>query len=267
VAIADPIHSPTAASRDAFAPPVFDLAQGSRLRLTWGGFSRPAAAKANEDFYALMFPSAGESQRGEVLVALADGLSADGSARAIIESVTLGVVNDFYATPAGWTVAHALDRLLASANDWVWAHNARGRGDAITGAISVMVLQGSRYYLAHVGDTRVYRIGADGQFKQLTTDHVWPRHDLRHVLRRALGLDSHLVVDFADGELAPGEVFLMVTDGVWEVLGERRMREILARGQDPAATANALVSAAHERQATYMGRNDATAIVLGIERV
>jgi protein phosphatase len=87
---------------------------------------------------------------------------------------------------------------------------------------------------------------------------------MRHVLRRALGLDSHLVVDFGHGELAPGEVFLMVTDGVWEVLGEVRMTEILVRGLTPEASARDLVAAAHERQVQYMGRNDATAIVLSI---
>ena len=57
----------------------------------------------------------------------------------------------------------------------------------------------------------------------------------------------------------------MVTDGVWEVLGDVPMTEILNRGPDPESTARALVAAAHERQAAYMGRNDATAIVLRVD--
>jgi len=77
---------------------------------------------------------------------------------------------------------------------------------------------------------------------------------------------AHLVVDFADGELEAGDVFLMVTDGVWEVLGDVRMTEILSRGTDPESIARDLVAAAHERQAAYMGRNDATAIVVCVER-
>jgi len=48
-------------------------------------------------------------------------------------------------------------------------------------------------------------------------------------------------------------------------LGDVRMAEILDRGRDPEAMARALVTAAHDRQAAYMGRNDATAIVLRIE--
>jgi protein phosphatase len=209
-----------------------------------------------------MFPGEAGFDRDEVMIALADGLSADGSARPIIEASVLGLVRDYYATPSNWTVARALDRLLCAANDWIWAHNSRDlQRDGVAGAISVLVLDANQYYLAHVGDTRVYRLRG-GRLKQLTVDHVWPRRDLRHVLRRALGLDSHLVVDFGYGELAGGDVFLMVTDGVWEVLGEARIAEMLMQGLDPESSARALVAAAQERQAHYMGRNDATAIVL-----
>src|SRR5262249_11462482 len=173
---------------------------------------------------------------------------------------------DYYATPVQWSVARALDSLLRAANDWVWAQNmGRRERNGITGAISLLVLHEGRYALAHVGDTRVYRLRGPA-LSQLTVDHVWPRRDRRHVLRRAIGLDSHLVVDFAGGELEAGDLFLMVTDGVWEVLGDVRMAEILHRGPDPDSAARALVAAAHERQAAYMGRNDAPAIVLRAER-
>ena len=259
------------AGSDRFGPQTFALPArapaSAALRMGWGGFSRPASGKANEDFYALMFPEQTGSGRGEVMIALADGVSADGSARSTIEAAVLGLVSDYYATPGEWTVARALDRLLCAANDWMWAQNMRvTERDGVTGAVSLLVLGDGRYYLAHVGDTRVYRL-RQGKLKQLTVDHVWPRRDLRHVLRRALGLDSHLVVDFGYGELEAGDVFLMVTDGVWEVLGDTRMTEILGRGRDPEPIARALVGAAHERQAGYMGRNDATAIVVRIDPV
>src|SRR5689334_23225701 len=88
--------------------------QPGTLALSWGGFSRPGSGKANEDFYGLMFPDALASQRPQVMVALADGLSADGTARPTIEASVLGLIEDFYATPSEWTVAHALDRLLCA---------------------------------------------------------------------------------------------------------------------------------------------------------
>src|SRR5690348_2302882 len=104
--------------------------------LRWGGCSRPASGKANEDFYALRFPEREPSGRREVVVALADGVSADGGARPVIEAIVLGLISDYYATPPQWSVARALDRLLRAANDWVWTQNIGARErDGVTAAV------------------------------------------------------------------------------------------------------------------------------------
>ena len=112
--------------------------------------------------------------------------------------------------------------------------------------LSMLVLRGKRYYTAHVGDSRVYRLRGE-HFEQLTTDHVWDRPDMRHVLKRAIGLDQHLSMDYADGDLQENDRFLLVTDGVWEPLGEKKMHELLHLYQDSQRAAEALVAAAHDQ--------------------
>jgi len=79
-----------------------------------------------------------------------------------------------------------------------------------------------------------------------------------------VGLDSHLVVDYMDGELLPGDVFVLVSDGIWEVLGEKAMREVLADADDVQAAAAGLVERSIRNQVQYMGRNDATAVVVSV---
>ena len=88
---------------------------------------------------------------------------------------------------------------------------------------------------------------------------------MRHVLKRAVGLDSHLVVDYTDGELIPGDVFLMASDGIWEVLGERIVREVMQGRGSSQSIAEELVERSIKSQVQYMGRNDATAVVIAVD--
>jgi serine/threonine protein phosphatase PrpC len=240
-------------------------APGPRLELRLGAATLGAPGKVNEDFYAVAAPSDADGAGRGVVLAVADGVSASGSGRPAAQSVVRSLTMDYYATPAQWSVGQSLDRLLRAANEWLRAQHGRWPDhDSVVAAVSLLVLRDQRYYLAHVGDTRVYRLRGR-LFQQLTTDHTWQRRDMRHVLKRAVGLDSHLVVDFAEGDLEDGDSFLMVTDGVWEVLGDANMTQILRhRLEQPEAAAGALVDAAQRHQAGYMGRNDATAVVLSI---
>lgn len=241
-----------------------DATGASALELRVGSATLGAAGKPNEDFHAVVAPPEDSLDRG-VVVALADGVSGTGSARIAAEITARGLAADYYVTPPSWSIGQSLDRILRAANDWLWAQNGRRPdGDTVVAAVSVLVLRDRHYYLAHVGDTRVYR-QRRGRLQQLTADHSWQRRDMRHVLRRAVGLDSHLVVDFAEGELQAGDAFLLVTDGVWEVLGDPSMTRILRQEQAPQAAAQTLVEEAQRHQAAYMGRNDSTALVLQVE--
>ena len=243
--------------------PIWAPPGSQRLRVSVGCASGSANGKLNEDFYGVAQPPEGVEQG--IVLGVADGISANGSGRIAAEAAIRTLLQDYYATPSAWSTSVALDRLLTSVNDWLDAENRRrpGSGGAVA-VLSVMVLRGNHYYLAHVGDTRVYRLRGS-VLKQLTTDHTWPRRDMRHVPRRAIGLDSHLVADFADGELRPGDTFLLVSDGVWDVLGDGQLHAALRESRSPAAAAASLVDQALAQQATYMGRNDATAMVAAIE--
>lgn len=233
------------------------------MRAGWASVGAPG--KPNEDFVGLVCPAERDlSVRGAV-VALADGVSANGAGRAAAETAARSLLADYYATPADWSVAVALDRVLRAASDWLAAENTRRPSiDGVVAAVSGLVLRRREYFLAHVGDTRVYRLRGS-LLEQLTTDHTWPRRDMRHVLKRAVGLDTHLVVDYARGELLPGDTFLMASDGVWDVLGDRDLEQVLRSEPDTQRAASTLVERAGAHQAGYMGRNDASAVVLRID--
>jgi protein phosphatase len=224
-----------------------------------------APGKPNEDFVGILCPAEPELSARGAMLALADGVSANGAGRSAAETAVRSLLADYYSTPLGWSVAFALDRVLRAASDWLAAENVRRPSlEGVVAAVSGLVLKDGQYFLAHVGDTRVYRLRGP-VLEQLTTDHTWPRSDMRHVLKRAVGLDTYLVVDYAQGQLQSGDTFLMATDGVWDVLGDRRLEAILRAEPDAQIAAASLVEQARTHQAGYMGRNDASAIIVGID--
>lgn len=245
-------------------PPEMRLG-GSGFVLSFGVVSRAAEQKLNEDFWGIAKPPESVIERRGIVAAVADGVSGDGGGRVAAEAAVRAVVEDYYATSESWGNTRALDKVLCSLNDWLLSENLRQRDhEGKVCALSALLFESDRFRVAHVGDTRAYRYRAP-HLEQLTTDHTWPRHDMRHVLKRAVGLDTHLIVDYAESDLQSGDVMVLLSDGVWEVLGEGALRSIIhAHADDPQLLAETLVATSREHQLRYMGRNDATALVVRV---
>jgi protein phosphatase len=244
------------------APLPADTATALAVRIGYASSAGPR--ERNEDFVGCVTPPGEELHTKGILAAVADGVSGNAGGREAAEYTVRSLLADYYATPDTWAVPMALDKVIGAANRWVIAHAAAHRNElaGMATTLSALVLRGARYQVAHVGDTRVYR-QSGGRFEQLTQDHVWDRPDMRHVLRRAVGLDTHLAVDYADGELEPGDVFVICSDGVWEPLGPDRMQAILRGAFDPQRAADALVEGA----LAAGGQDNASAMVLYVDRV
>ena len=219
----------------------------------------------NEDFVGMVTPHGSELSAKGLLAAIADGVSGNDGGREASEYAVRGLLADYYATPDTWPVTQALDRVIKATNSWIQHQGSIRRelaGMATT--LTAVVLRGSFYYFAHVGDTRVYLL-RNGVLSRLTTDHVWDRPEMHHVLTRAIGMDSRLAIDHGMGELRVRDVFLLATDGMWAALSEVEIAAMLsdmATGNCSAAdTAAALVSAA-----LAAGSSDnATALTLKID--
>ncbi len=230
------------------------------LEVNVGHASEACAKKPNADFFGSVSPNDDRLHSKGILLAVADGLS---DARAASESLVYTLLTDYYATSPEVEVCQALNKVISATNLWMCAQSQHS-DEGMLSTLSALVLLGSRYYLAHVGDTRIYHLRGD-RFQQITQDHVWPIRTMNHILRRAVGLEEHLVVDFREGELEPCDMFLMVSDGVWEVLGDRALRAALFECANPQAAAERLVQESILTQNQYLGLNDATAAVVRVE--
>ncbi len=195
----------------------------------------------NEDFCAALLPSAGQEGMGSI-VAVADGVSVGGMGREAAQTTVTSLVRDYFGTPETWDTTVALDRIIAAQNTWLCGINRRRQPAMGLTTLTALVLCGQSYTLAHVGDSRCYLL-RDGKLMLLTQDHVVHHPDFKHQLLRSLGAEDHLVVDYVQGELQVGDVFLLLTDGVHGALRDRRLCELAALPQAQDASEQLLAAA------------------------
>ncbi len=231
------------------------------LKIIIGQSSQTGPRESNEDFLGVVTPVNEQLAVKGAMVAIADGVGGNAGGREAAEMTVRSILSDYYATPDTWETHAALDKVLAAANRWVLSQsNAHRQLAGMATTLSLLVLRGQRYYLAHVGDTRIYRL-RQGKLEQLTTDHVWDRPDMRHVLKRAVGLDMHLAVDYADGSLLQGDIYALLSDGVWERLGQKQIHEALQMYDCPQMIADHLTRTALAQG----GQDNASALVVRVE--
>ena len=196
------------------------------------GFSSLAGRKdINEDFCAAMLPAPHQMGMGSI-VAIADGVSTGGMGKEAAQTTVTSLVHDYYCTPETWDITVALDRIISAQNSWLSGINRCRHPQIGLTTLTALVLRGQSYALAHVGDTRAYLL-RDGRMTQLTSDHVVDHPDLRHQLLRCVGAEDKLVVDYSQGDLHVGDVLLLLSDGVHNVLPARRLEELVKPASFP----------------------------------
>jgi len=122
--------------------------------------------------------------------------------------------------------------------------------------VTAMLLQGDRVALAHIGDSRAYRL-KDGVFEQISIDHTFVQrlidegrlrpeeaetHPHKNVLMRVLGdVDASPELDLATFEVEPGEKWLLCSDGLNAVLRDSDIEAVLRDSTNLSTAVDTLV--------------------------
>ncbi len=233
------------------------------LEFTTGESSLTGLRERNEDYAGIATPTNAQIAIKGALFAVADGVGGNAGGREASEMTVRSVLADYYATPDTWHTHKALDKVLNAANRWVLAQaNAHSDLAGMATTLSLLALKGQRFAIAHVGDTRIYRL-RNKVLEQLTCDHVWDKPDMRHILKRAIGLDKYLAIDFSEGILKVGDVYAIMSDGVWEPLGQQMIHHTMMLYDNPQLMSDHLTHTALEKG----GADNATALVVRIDEV
>ena len=131
----------------------------------------------------------------------------------------------------------------------------RGMGTTVVAATCM----GKYLQVANVGDSRLYVV--NDTIKQITTDHSYVEEMIKrgnlqrenarsnpnkNIITRAVGAKNDIQADIYVLELKPGDLLLMCSDGLSNMLEDEEMRMIIKRQRDIVEMAEKLVEAANE---------------------
>ncbi|MDD9890154.1 MAG: Stp1/IreP family PP2C-type Ser/Thr phosphatase [Gammaproteobacteria bacterium] len=150
----------------------------------------------------------------------------------------------------------------------------KGMGTTLVAAI----VQGSQIYAGHVGDSRLY-LFRDTSLKRITKDHslvqdlvdrgFYTEEEARmasvgHIVTRALGTKAEVEVDTIQHDLADGDLLLLCSDGLSDMVADWLIEETLReRGAELAKTASKLIELANRNG----GKDNISVILVQVQEV
>ncbi len=153
-----------------------------------------------------------------------------------------------------------VQQAFSFANERILNHvkeNPRHKGMGCTAEL--MAFSDKNFVIGHMGDSRTYCLRA-GQLKQLTMDHSLVQnqinqglitmaearnHPLRNVILRAVGIKKKLALDLVKGIMFPGDLFLLCSDGLSDMIDDNLIRDTLLSASTLLQKVEKLIEAAN----------------------
>ncbi len=235
------------------------LSEDGTLRLEAAARTDRGCVRANnEDAFGIV---AGCADIPGGLLVLADGMGGAAAGEVASRMAVEAFASDYFALMLEGGPRAALVESMNRANQRIHAraagsHRLGGMGTTCTAA----VFHGLDLYVAHVGDTRAYLVSRN-EITQLTTDHSLAAEMRRasgddgpspmipsHILTRCLGEKRELEVEASPDPvcLTDGDVVFLCSDGLWEVVTEEEIREVVM-SDPPGGACRRLVELARSR--------------------
>jgi serine/threonine protein phosphatase PrpC len=191
---------------------------------------------------------------GHSLGERASGIAARTVARSILNQILPSLLADPQADTERPLLKDVMESAMTAANSAVVTGVPEG-GTTLTCALVL----GEHVILSHVGDSRAYII-TEETFEQVTRDHSLVQrlkelgqitsdeaavHPQRSVLYRAVGQGEGLEVDVIQRRLPPGASLLLCSDGLWGLVPDHKILEVVRSAPSPQSACEQLVEAAN----------------------
>lgn len=146
----------------------------------------------------------------------------------------------------------SLSALIFKINGEIYSFNEENQTKSAT-TLSLIIIYGNVYYIAHVGDSRVYAfVDAESKLYQLTKDHTTDivkerdgRQYIQSALTDGLGHKKSIKCDLSFGPLNDSvSAFLVCSDGIYKKQSEQTLAGIISSGADEKEICENLIDGA-----------------------
>lgn len=225
------------------------------LKISVGQHSDKGRKEINQDFHSLCIPDEPQLTSKGIVLAIADGISSSNVSQIASETAVGGFLRDYFCTSDAWSVKTSGERVISAVNSWLYCETKQSqysdnkdRGYVCT--FSAMVFKSTTAHIFHVGDTRIYKIEGE-DLEQLTEDHRLQISQDKSYLRRALGMDPEVEIDYQNFQVAEGDTFILATDGIYEFIDAKFMvKTIHDQSDDLDAAAKTILDKAYANNST-----------------
>ena len=218
----------------------------SQLKISVGQYSDKGRKDINQDFHGVYIPKEPQLTSKGIAIALADGISSSDVAQVASEATVKGFLDDYYCTSEAWSVKKSAHQVLSAMNSWLYSqsqqsHYRFNKDKGYVCTLSAMIIKSTTAHFFHLGDSRIYRL-RENTLEQLTEDHrLWISED-KNYLSRAMGINARFEIDYSAFQVDWGDIFLFVTDGVYESVDSRLMAKTINDNKDDLDRAAKIIS-------------------------
>lgn len=231
----------------------------------------------NEDKYEFFIPEDEDTLALKgAFYAVADGMGGHAAGQIASELALKTAIKAYYSDSSP-ILEESLRAAFQTANALIYdAARAISERAGMGTTMTALVLRGEEAFVAHVGDSRCYRLRGD-KLEQLTEDHTWVNEQVkrglmsreeaelspfRNVITRSLGNTPSVEVDILSDELKVGDVFLLCSDGLTGEVSDDEIRDALLKSP-PSKAAWDLVELALD----HGGRDNCTVLIVAIRDI
>lgn len=232
------------------------------LKISSGEFSTTGIKPQNDDNCGVHIPTEPLLTTKGISAVIADGMSGSDAGKEASEACVSGFLRDYYSTPESWTAKTSGQKVLGSLNNWLHSQGQRQYGShkGMVTTFSSITFKSNTGYIFHVGDTRIYRL-RNNELKCLTSDHRLEISKEKSYLTRAMGIDTHIDIDYKSVDIEPSDVYLLSTDGVHEFINDKNIKSILLKDSSLDEQAKEIIDIALENKSN----DNLTCLIVKIE--